>query len=127
MGTPTCVNRIVLNDSEHVMFGDSVGMVNMILAETSEPFKSRDLLYTEHTQDYVCLHDKHDDWVTKVRLRSMNRNAICAAAVRYALETLSAVAAAFYPENLSSQRCSTRVMLPSWVAGMCRSGWGLPC
>ena len=70
MGTPTCVGRIVLNDSEHVMYGDSLGMVNMIIAETSEPFKSRDLLCTEHTQDYVCLHEKHTEWVTKVRTNS---------------------------------------------------------
>lgn len=68
MGTPTCVNRIVLNETEQVMYGDSLGMVNMILADTTESFKSRDLLYTEHTQDYVCLHDKHEDWVTKVCL-----------------------------------------------------------
>lgn len=67
MGTPTCVGRIVLNEAEHVMYGDSLGMVNMIVADTSEPFKSRDLLCTEHTQDYVCLHEKHSEWVTKVR------------------------------------------------------------
>lgn len=66
MGTPSCVGRIVLNDSEHVMYGDSLGMVNMIIADTSEPFKNRDLLCTEHTQDYVCLHEKHSEWVTKV-------------------------------------------------------------
>lgn len=66
MGTPTCVGRIVLNESEHVMYGDSLGMVNMIIADTSEPFKARDLLCTEHTQDYVCLHEKHSEWVTKV-------------------------------------------------------------
>lgn len=72
MGTPTCVNRIVLNETERVMYGDSLGMVNMILADTTEAFKSRDLLYTEHTQDYVCLHDRHEDWVTRVRVTVLN-------------------------------------------------------
>jgi hypothetical protein len=66
MGTPVCAGRIVLNDSEHLMYGDSLGMVNMIVADTSEPFKSRDLLCTEHKQDFVCLHEKHSEWVTKV-------------------------------------------------------------
>lgn len=53
------------------MYGDSLGMVNMIIADTSEPFKSRDLLCTEHTQDYICLHEKHTEWVTKVPYSSI--------------------------------------------------------
>jgi WD40 repeat protein len=69
MGPPTCVNNISLNGNtpESVMYGDSNGMVYMILADTSETFQSRDMLYTEHTHDFVCLHDKHKDWVTKVQ------------------------------------------------------------
>lgn len=68
MGTPTCVNAISLNGHtpESVMYGDSAGMVYMILADTSGIFQSRDMLYTEHTHDYVCLHDKHKDWISKV-------------------------------------------------------------
>lgn len=67
LGTPLCLGTITLNGVEHVMYGDSCGMVNMLLVDTSEPFQTRDLLYTDETQDYVCLHDKHRDWVTKAR------------------------------------------------------------
>lgn len=69
MGTPTCVSSINLNGHtpESVMYGDSAGMVYLVLANTSEAFQSRDMLYTEHTHDYVCLHDKHKDWVSKVQ------------------------------------------------------------
>ena len=69
MGTPTCLGSVSLHGHkpESVMYGDSAGVVYMILADTSASFVNRDMLYTEHTHDYVCLHDKHSDWVSKVQ------------------------------------------------------------
>lgn len=69
MGTPLCLSTIRLqgHDSERIMYGDSQGMVYMMLADTSVSFASRDMLYTEHTRDFICLHNKHTDAVTKVQ------------------------------------------------------------
>ena len=69
MGSPTCVSSITLQGHrpESVMYGDSAGMLYLVLADTTCQFPTRDMLYTEHTRDYVCLHAKHSDAVTVAR------------------------------------------------------------
>ena len=51
---------------EQLVYGDSKGHVVMLLCGTRE-WPARDLISTEEHQDYIYIHQDHNDWVSQVR------------------------------------------------------------
>ena len=47
------------------MYGDSKGNVTMLLCGTRE-WPARDLICTDEHQDYIFIHQEHEDWVSRV-------------------------------------------------------------
>jgi hypothetical protein len=128
MGMPTCLGSCTLpgHRPESVMYGDTSGLVHLMLADTSLPFPSRDMLYTEHTHDYVCLHDKHSDWVTKVSHVDdvgLVTSSLDAKIVIFDIQRCGAVVPQWWRRPLL--RCSSCVSLARCVGSACRfrSGW----
>ena len=50
---------------EQLVYGDSKGHVVMLLCGTRE-WPARDLISTEEHQDYIYIHQDHNDWVSQV-------------------------------------------------------------
>ena len=64
MGTPLCMTTASISDTTRLIFGDSKGAVRM-LRLNYDTFKDGHVRSIVR-DDYVLVHDQHDDWVTKV-------------------------------------------------------------
>ncbi len=62
------LSRLVLhvcNAGERIVYGDSKGNVIMLLCGT-RVWPARDLICQDEYQDYIVVHDEHEDWVSQV-------------------------------------------------------------
>ncbi len=67
--TPACLRGLiahVMHAGERLVYGDSKGHIIMLLCGT-RVWPARDLICQDEYQDYIYIHQDHDDWVSQVR------------------------------------------------------------
>ncbi|GIL56855.1 hypothetical protein Vafri_12156, partial [Volvox africanus] len=65
MGVPQCMTLVTNEAGEQLVYGDSKGAAIMLLCGSRE-WPARDLISTEEHQDYIYIHQDHQDWVSQI-------------------------------------------------------------